>query len=175
MIAASRRILVVATALLVSVPILRPALSSALVTRGDALLYARDVRAREKYSLALRIDPGNTVAADRYVFAAFLSRKPQELEDAVRVASVVLKTYPHEASVRMDRALCLQLRKQYRMAAQDFEEVGRERADVQALALAASDERMGGDMLAARRLLFAAAHIDPKYMPVRIALERSRE
>jgi hypothetical protein len=34
---------------------------------------------------------------------------------------------------------------------------------------------MGGDMLAARRLLFAAAHIDPKYMPVRIALERSRE
>jgi Flp pilus assembly protein TadD len=175
MIAASRRVLLVATALLLSAPILRPALSSALVTRGDALLYARDVRAREKYALALWVDPGNTVAADRYVFAAFLSRKPEQLEDAVRVASVVLQTHPHEANVRMDRALCLQLRKQYRLAARDFEEVGGERADVQALALAAADERIGGDMSAARRLLSAAAHIDPNYVPVRIALERSHQ
>jgi Flp pilus assembly protein TadD len=164
--------MVVATALLLAAPILRPSLSSALVTRGDALLYARDSRAREKYSLAMWMDPGNTGAADRYVFAGFLTQEPSELEDASRVASLVLQSYPHDASVRMDRALCLQRLKRYRLAAQDFEQVGRERADVQALALAASDARISGDAAAARRLLFAAEHIDPSYLPVRIALER---
>jgi tetratricopeptide (TPR) repeat protein len=169
-----RRLIVVATAVLLAAPVLRSALSSALVSRGDALLYARDARAREKYLLGLLVDPGNAAAADRYIFASFLSREPNELEDAIRVAGAVLQTHPQETSVRMDRALCLQVRKQYRLAARDFEEVGRERADVQALALAAADARIGGDMASARSLLSAAARIDPNYVPVRIALERSR-
>lgn len=167
-----RRLLLVVTALLLAAPLLRPAMSSALVTRGDALLFVRDSRARAKYTLALRFDSGNTVAADRYIFSAFLSRKPSDLVDAVRVAAVVLRKRPDEAIVRMDRALCLQLLRQYALAAQDFELVGRERDDVQALALAAADQRLSGNTAKARQLLLVAQAIDPHYMPVRVALER---
>jgi Flp pilus assembly protein TadD len=169
-----RRLLLVVTALLLAAPLLRPAMSSALVTRGDALLFARDARARAKYALALRFDPGNTVAADRYVFSAFLSRKPSQLEDAVGVAGAVLRKRPNEAILRMDRALCLQLLRRYALAARDFELVGRERHDVQALALAAADQRLGGNAAKGRQLLLIAATIDPHYMPVRVALERDR-
>lgn len=168
----SRKLLVVAVALMLAVPLLRPALSSALVTRGDALLYAGDARARAKYALALRVDAANVVAADRYIFSAFLSRKPDELEDAVRIAGPVLRAHPREATVRLDRALCLQLLKRYALAARDFELAGRERGDVQALALAAADAKRSGDALKARRLLRAAAALDPGYVPVKVALER---
>jgi len=167
-----RRLIVVAAALILAAPLLRPAISSALVTRGDALLYANDDRARDKYALALRLDAGNVVAADRYVFSAFLSRKPTELERAVRMAGVVLRRLPGNAAVRMDRALCLQLLKRYVQAEADFEAVGRERSDVQALALAASDARIIGDSAKARRLLRAAERIDPHYIPVRLNLKR---
>jgi Flp pilus assembly protein TadD len=167
-----RKLLLVVTALLLAAPLLGSAMSSALVTRGDALLFARDPRARAKYALALRFDAGNTVAADRYVFSAFLSRTPSDVEDAVRVAGAVLRKAPNEAIVRMDRALCLQLLRRYVLAARDFELVGRERHDVQALALAAADQRLIGNAAKARQLLLIANTIDPHYMPVRVALER---
>lgn len=167
-----RRLSVAAFALLLAMPLVRPALSSALVTRGDALLYTGDARARAKYALALRIDATNVVAADRYVFSAFLSRKPNELEDAIRVAGALLRGHPREATVRLDRALCLQLLKRYALAARDFELAGRERGDVQALALAAADAKRSGDALKARRLLREAAALDPSYLPVRVRLER---
>ena len=167
-----RRFVLVAAALILSVPLLRPAISSALVTRGDALLYANDARARDKYALALWFDGGNMVAADRYVFSAFLSREPNELASAVRIARVVLRAFPGNTAVRMDRALCLQLLRRYAQAERDFEAVGRERNDVQALALAASDARIIGNAAKARRLLAAAERIDPLYVPVRFALER---
>lgn len=169
-----RRLAVVIVALSLAVPILRPALSSALVTRGDALFYMHDTRASDKYALALRLDRDNVTAADRYVFTAFLSRAPHKLEEAIRVASVVLQAHPDEATLRMDRALCLQLLKRYPQAERDFEKVGRTLSDVRALAMAASDARLNGDATKARQLLRAAAHIDPLYIPVRIALERNR-
>jgi tetratricopeptide (TPR) repeat protein len=169
-----RRIIVALIAVALAIPILRPAISSALVTRGDALLYARDQRALEKYRLALAIDQANLEAADRYVFAAFLSRRRGELENGVSVASSVLLHDPRDAALRMDRALCLQLLKRYAAARADFERVGRQSADVQALALAAADARSTGDGAAAHRLLLLANHIDPSYEPVRVALARSR-
>jgi tetratricopeptide (TPR) repeat protein len=120
----------------------------------------------------LQIDPGNMVAADRYVFAAFLTRNRTELEDAVRVAGVVLRDNPEAAGVRMDRGLCLQLLRQYAGAERDFERVGKDRWDVQALALAASDAARTSDAAKAKRLLHLAERIDPKYTPVRVALAR---
>jgi len=168
--ASLRRFALVAIALVSAWPLLRGAISSALVTRGDALLYARDGRAQAKYRLALQIDPDNTVAADRYVFAAFLERKSGTLEDAIRVATLVLRRTPHATAVRMDRALCYHLLKRYRPAARDFEQVGEELGDVQALALAASDSTRSGNMPAARRMLQMAERIDPTYHPVRVAL-----
>ncbi len=72
----------------------------------------------------------------------------------------------------MDRALCLQLLRRYVLAAEDFELVGRERSDVQALALAAADQRLSGNPAKATQLLLIARIIDPHYIPVRVALER---
>jgi tetratricopeptide (TPR) repeat protein len=170
----TRRLAVVALALVFAVPMLRPALSSALVTRGDALLYTRDERAKEKYRLALALDNANVSAADRYVFVAFLSHKRGELEDGIRLAGTVLARYPGDTTLRMDRALCLQLLRRYASARMDFERVGKERADVQALALAAADAKRLGDAAGAYRLLLLAQRIDATYVPVRIALARSR-
>jgi tetratricopeptide (TPR) repeat protein len=169
-----RRLIVVLTALLCAIPIVRPAISSALVTRGDAMLFARDPRAEEKYRLALAIDPANVVAADRYVFAAFLSRRPAELEAGVQLAGTVLVRDPRNAALRIDRALCLQILKRYAAARADFEWVGKQRGDVQALALAAADARRSGREADARRLLLLAHRVDPLYVPVRLALARSR-
>ena len=169
-----RRLTLVAIALACAYPMLRPAISSALVTRGDALLYARDSRAKIKYRLALQIDPGNVIAADRYVFAAFLERTSVALEDGVQVADLVLRDNPEATAVRMDRALCLQRLRKYTSAERDFERVGEERLDVQALVLAASDAARSWDSAKARRLLRLAERIDPRYAPVRVALTRVR-
>ncbi|HTX57052.1 MAG TPA: hypothetical protein VMD47_08095 [Candidatus Acidoferrales bacterium] len=169
-----RRLIVALVALLLALPMLRPALSGALVTRGDALLYARNARAREKYALAFAIDPSNLQAVDRYVFLAFLSRSRAGLEDAVHVADEALEAHPDDAALRMDRGLCLQVLRRFERAEQDFERVGFERGDVQALALAAADSRKHGDRAKALRLLRIAHALDPRYVPVRVALERSR-
>jgi hypothetical protein len=169
----TRRLVVVALALVFAAPILRSAISSALVTRGDALLYAHDGRANEKYRLALAIDAANVSAADRYVFVAFLSRRRSRLEDGIRLASAVLARDPADATLRMDRALCLQLLQRYAAARVDFERVGEQRSDVQALALAAADAKRLDDAIGAHRLLLAAYRIDARYTPVRLALARS--
>ncbi|MGB6986444.1 MAG: hypothetical protein WBD74_10770 [Candidatus Aquilonibacter sp.] len=169
-----RRLAVATIAVLLATPIVRPAISSALVTRGDTMLYARDTRALEKYRLALTIDPANLDAADRYVFAAFLSRRRVELEEGVNLAGTVLTRDPRDAALRMDRALCLQLLRRYASARVDFEWVGKQRADVQALALAAADAGKTGDRVAAHGLLLVANRTDPSYIPVRSALARSR-
>jgi tetratricopeptide (TPR) repeat protein len=169
-----RRTSVALVGVVLAAQMLIPAISSALVTRGDTLLYARDVRALEKYRTALFLDPANTDAADRYVFAAFLSRQRTQLVEAVDVARSVLARDPKDSALRMDRALCLQLLKRYAEARADFEVAGKQRADVQALALAAADARKTGDIAASYRLLLSAHRIDPSYKPVVVALARAR-
>ncbi|HTU68795.1 MAG TPA: tetratricopeptide repeat protein [Candidatus Baltobacteraceae bacterium] len=168
-----RRFAVVTVALACAALTLRGALSSALVTRGDVLLYARGARARVMYRRALEVDPANLAAADRYVFAGFLSRRSGELRDAIETAGRVLQAYPHDTTLRMDRALCLQLLKNYDSAEREFERVGRERRDVEALALAAADARRTSSQSAISLLLLARS-IDPRYLPVRAALARLR-
>ena len=167
-----RRLALVVLSLVGALPLVRPALGWALVARGDALLLAHDPRAQAKYRLALTIDPANEVAADRYVFTAFLSRDIARLDDAVSFAQAVLVGHPRDAVLRMDRALCLQLQGRYADAEREFALAGMQRGDVQALALAAADARRLGNLRDARRLLRAAYRIDPHYRPVRSALAR---
>ena len=165
-----RRFLVVATALALAFPLLRPAISDALVSRGDALLYARDGAALEKYREAWQLDRNNADAADRYAFAAFLSRR--ERSAAADAAGVTLAMHPREVRLRMDRALCLHALAKYGAASREFEEVGREARDVQAYALAAADAARMREVARARRLLSLAHRIDPQYLPVTRALGR---
>ncbi|HUA09832.1 MAG TPA: hypothetical protein VMA98_11245 [Candidatus Acidoferrales bacterium] len=165
-----RRFFVAAAALALAFPLLRPAISEALVSRGDALLYARDGRAMEKYHEAWLLDRGSSDAADRYVFAAFLARR--ELESAVDVATATLTVRPRDVRLRMDRALCLHVLGRIAAASRDFEQAGREARDVQALALAADDAMKLHELRRTRTLLSLAHRIDPGYLPVARALRR---
>jgi tetratricopeptide (TPR) repeat protein len=168
--ASLRRGALVTAALLLSTPLLRSSLSSAMVTRGDGLLYAGDGRAVAMYRRALFIDPRNDVAADRYAFAALLAHDPLQIEDGIRVATESLSARPHNTVLRMDRALCLQRIGRFREAEVDFERVGLENHDVQALAFAAADARKLRRFDRARTLLAFGERIDPNYLPIRHAL-----
>jgi tetratricopeptide (TPR) repeat protein len=172
--ASVRRTLLVATALLLSAPLLRSSISCALVTRGDGLLYARDARASVMYRRAVEVDPGNEVAADRYAFAALLSHRRSEVEDGIRIASLGLAAHPDDAALRMDRALCLQRMKRFASAETDFRRVALQTRNVQALAFAAADARKLLRPAQARELLLLAARVDPHYAPVQRDLREMR-
>lgn len=136
-----RRALLVAIALACAAPLLRVSLADALVTRGDALLFARDPRAEQKYRLALVLDSGNRDAADRLTFAAFLSHDRRRIAHAIVVADAVLRADPHDAALLADRGLCLQVLHRYARAARDFERAGRASGSRLDLALADADAR----------------------------------
>ena len=165
-----RRALLVVTALTLAAPLLRTSVASALVTRGDGLLYTRDARAAAMYRRALAIDPGDSVASDRYALSALLSHRKSIIEDGIRVLDLALVNHPEDATLRMDRALCLQKLKRYSLAEPDFERVGMENRNVEALAFAAADARKLSRISKARSLLLVASRIDPKYEPIRLAL-----
>ncbi len=169
-VASLRRALLVVTALVLAAPLLRASVASALVTRGDGLLYSQDARATVMYRRALAIDPNDNAAADRYAFSALLSRRKSVIEDGIRVLDVALSNHPEDDTLRMDRALCLQKLKRYDLAEPDFERVGIETRNVQALAFAAADARKLSRIGKSRSLLLAASRIDPKYEPIRLAL-----
>jgi tetratricopeptide (TPR) repeat protein len=172
--ATRRRWELIATALGVSAFLLRGQLSTALVARADALSYAGDVRAASLlYVRALALDPENDAAVDRIALSAIMSHEHAGLERAVVFASAQLSRHAGDATIRMDRALCLHLLQRYSSAVQDFEIVGRTRHDPQALLFAAADARRTGRTRQSRRLLVAALRWDPAFVPARLALMRS--
>jgi tetratricopeptide (TPR) repeat protein len=170
--ASLHRASLIAIALLLAIPLLRPALSSALVSRGDALLYARDPAATTMYRRAVDVDADDDLAADRYAFAALLSHRRSQVEDAIRVVGVALRSTPNDAKLRMDEALCLQTLKYYASAENDFAQVALQTNDVEAFLFAADDERKLSRIAIARRFLVDAVRIDPSYIPARLALRR---
>jgi tetratricopeptide (TPR) repeat protein len=137
-----RRLLLVAIALACTIPLVRGALASALVTRGDALLFAGDGRAQQKYRLALTLDPSDDEAADRYVFAAFLSHDRRRILAAVAIADAALRAHPADAALLADRGLCLHVLRRYAPAARDFARAGSISGDRLDLALAAAETRL---------------------------------
>jgi hypothetical protein len=170
--ASMRRFTVVGAALVISAICLHGSISSALLTRGDALLYMHDPRSQVMYRRAFDWDTRNIDAADRFVFGALLSHRRSAIDDGISLATRVLTADPSATSLRMDRALCLQVSRRYADAERDFEIVGRTSKNVQALAFAASDARLKDDLQRELALLELAARIDPGFVPVRLRLER---
>lgn len=167
------RVALTVVAIACSLVLLRGQLSSALVTRGDALAYwgVRD-EARLMYARALFFDDTNGVAADRYVFDAALSKNAVVLRDGVTVASAYLARVPDDGAVLMDRAMCYQHEGSLKAAIPDFERAGRYDRDPRALMFAALDERASHHRPRARLLLRAAIALDHNFGPARLELAR---
>ena len=158
----------------VSAVILRADLSSALVTRGDALAYfgQRDA-ARSAYAKALFFDPRNAVAADRYAFDAAMTYDSQTLRGCISIASRYLAKAPRDGAVLMDRALCYQHERCLELAVVDFRRAGEVARDARAFMFAALDERALHRPAAARELFEKALATDPSFLPARRELART--
>lgn len=171
---ALRKVAIVIISLSISCALLRTQLSSALVTRGDALAYWGDQNeARAAYKKALFFDPLNGVAADRYAFSASMTSDRQILESCVAVASTYLLRAPDNSAILMDRALCYQHQRFLAAAIKDFSRVGETARDARAFMFAALDERVLHQSLRARRLLRKAVLVDPQFLPARRELGNS--
>lgn len=168
-----RRALLVFTAIATAALVLHVQLSSALVSRGDALAYSGSTsRALVMYERATWFDRDNGSAADRLAFAAMLSHDPSRLHDGVRIASGFLARHPGDGTLLMDRALCEQRLGTLAAAAKDFERAGRARRDPSAMMFAALDERRLARIERSHVLLEEALAFDPSFAPARQALAR---
>lgn len=171
-----RRVGLIMIALVLSSVLLRSQLASALVTRGDDLVFWGNERAAvAKYELALRIDPNSSTAADRFAFAAIRMHHPVLLRQAVRFIDIPLARHPSDPILELDRALCLHALGSYSEAAAAFFAVGLRTHDARALMFAALDLERIHRGAEARALLRSAVAFDPGFMPARHDLLRSEE
>ncbi len=160
-----RRCGLVAVAIALATMLLRPQISSALVTRGDDLSYSGDpTRSREMYARALLADPRNRIAADRYAFSAMMSHQMPLLLVAIAELDRALAREPHDLALRMDRGLCEQAAHRFPDAVRDFAYVGRRAHDPRALTFAALDVE-SADRRRARAYLIEAASFHPRFAP----------
>lgn len=167
-----RRWVLATVSLAIAAVLMRPQLSSMLVSRGDALAFAGNVRAESFYLRALALDPRNDVAADRIMFHAILTHDPRQLDMAVTLADRLLAGDSRGPAIAMDRALCLQLLHRYKAAMMAFAAVGTEDGDARAFVFAADDAAKFGAKERARRYAAMAHRIDPRFAPARRAFER---
>lgn len=149
-------------------------LSSALVSRGDALAYwGRRDQARLMYARAIFFDGRNRVAVDRYVFDAALSKNPAILRGGVVIANEYLTKSPDDGTILMDRALCFQHERSFAAAIADFQRAGQLERDPRAFMFAALDERAFRQRGRARALLRAAIALDRHFKPAQLELART--
>lgn len=167
-----RRLVLATVSLAIAAALTRAQLSSMLVSRGDALAFAGDARAQTLYARALVLDARNAVATDRIAFAAILAHDPPKLRAAVALADRLLGRDPHNMTIAMDRALCLQLLHRYRSAMVAFAAVGSGSGDPRAFVFAADDAAKLGALERAHRYAEMAGRIDPRFVPARRALAR---
>jgi tetratricopeptide (TPR) repeat protein len=154
-----------------SVALLRPQLSGALVMRGDDLLYqSRDGRALQFYRRALFVDPENAAAADRYVFVSLMGHGRSSLERAVVVASIFLARHVDDVTLLMDRALCERVLSRNQAAESDFLRAGLISHDARALVFAGYAALRAGGRSRARRWWRLALAMRSGYIPAERAL-----
>ncbi len=168
-----RRIALVAVAAGATAIVLRGTLASALVTRGDEMLYAgQRMRALAFYRRALLVDENDADAVDRYVFLSMTLHRADALRRAVAVATRFLTIRPADARVRFDRALCEWRLKRAPQAERDFVAVARVKRDARAYVFAGYAAAATGAQERARQWWRAALALDAAYAPARRALSR---
>jgi tetratricopeptide (TPR) repeat protein len=167
-----RRAAVAAFAVAIAAWILRPSLAAALVVRGDEQLYrAQPSLALGYYARALRIDPGNSVAVDRFLFVALSLRRPTAIDAGIDFASEYLRTIDDD-TVRFDRALAYRVRGSAAKALADFERIGTHRQDATALTFAGLLAEKLNRRAVAIALLNQALAVSPHWFPAERALQR---
>lgn len=166
-----RRLLIAGTAFVAAIFLLREELSSAMVSRGDDMLYQGNaVRALAFYRRALIFDSANASAVDRYVFVSMTLHRRPALVSAVGVATRFLSMHPHNAMVRMDRALC-ELRLRLLIAAErDFVLVAAAKHDARVLVFAGYAAFESHAVQRAHALWRRALVVNPRYTPALRAL-----
>ena len=166
-----RRFGIAGIALVVSTLVLRVPLSSALISRGDDMLYQGDTaRALSFYRRALTFNSQDEVAADRFAFVSMTLHRPTNLREAIAVATRFLNVAPSDSVLRMDRALCEWRLRNDRAAESDFGMVGVQRNDPRALVFAGYAALRDGKGADARRWWRAALGIRARYVPALRAL-----
>ncbi len=169
----ARRCVLAALGVAGAAAVLRPQISSALVVRGDEMLYmSRPSRALVFYHRALFFDSNNVTAADRYVFVSMMTHRRRVLEGAVAVASSFLQRHGGDVTILMDRALCNRFLGRERAAEVDFVRAGLGRAGAPALVFAGFAALREGSRERARHWWRIALQERPGYAPARRALQR---
>lgn len=168
----SRRAILASTGIFAGALLMHAQLADALIVRGDQLSVAGNrSHAAAMYRRALLLDPGNPTAVDRTVFEAILSHRRVALREAVSTANAYLERNPGDDAIRNDEALALQVEGRFAEAEAEFERVGHDRHDAQAMTFAGLDALHRGDRRSARRLFGGAVRFDSKFLP---ALRRLR-
>ncbi len=151
-------------------------IADALVVRGDDMLVQNAYDdAAQRYSRALRFDPGSVVALDRLAFVALQKRRPEALRAATDRASEYLKSHAAEPTVLFDRALCYLKLKNYRPAYVDFARAALLTHDPQDYTFAGWAARRAGRLGRAIALWRQALRVRPDYRPAAAALSELRQ
>jgi tetratricopeptide (TPR) repeat protein len=170
-----RRIGVAIVALSLASVLFRGQVADALVVRGDDFMSRSALaEATIRYERARAIDPGNSSAVDRVVFAGMEIRTPASLRHATAAANVYLAEHPNDGAILADRALCYLIERRYGLALFDFEHAAKVQRDARYFVFAGWAANRIQQRGRARRLWKAALEIDARYVPARVALERSK-
>lgn len=172
---ALRRLALACIAVTVSFFLFAPAISSALVTRGDEFLSRAQTRkAVLYYRRGLALDPRSGTALDRYLFFGMQHRTASSVKECARMASAYLAMRPTDSLILVDRALCRQFMRQDAAAGSDFERAARVNEDPRYFTLAGWAAKRAGNSRQARRLFRLALRVDPGFRPALFALARFR-
>lgn len=169
-----RRFVIACTAIGAAGWIVRGQVAGALVARGDEFLYRSDARAAlGYYRRALRINPDDALAIDRYLFDATALHDRPAIEDAIALAGPYLGKHPQDDVVLLDRAMALRVLGRLSAAMDDFARAGTRSRDPRALVFAGLQARALGRPERARRFWQQALALDPHFRVARRLLERT--
>jgi tetratricopeptide (TPR) repeat protein len=170
-----RRIGVAIVTLGLASVLFRGQVAEALVVRGDDFMSRSALtEAMTRYERARAIDPDNSSAIERVVFAGMEMRTPASLRDATAAANVYLAEHPNDGAILADRALCYLIERRYALALLDFEHAAKVQRDARYYVFAGWAANRMQQRARARRLWKTALAIDGRYVPARMALEHSK-
>lgn len=165
-----RALLLATVAMIAAALLLHRQLASALVTRGDDLLYqGNGFRALGFYARALFFDRDDATAADRYVFVSLMLGKERFRKAGLEMATEYLARHDNP-NVRLDRALCERALHLDVAAERDFVAVARLEGDARSYVFAGYSALRQNQRARARGWWRSALALHPGYVPALRAL-----